>query len=137
MFLEHVNLTVTDLERSIAFYARLFDFKVRWRGETSDGKAAAHVGDDQDYLALFQARAATPRPREEDYDAVGFNHFGFVVDDLDDLKRRLDAMGVAIRSEQRYDPGRHLYFRDPDGFEIEAVQYASGESRVSAETAAT
>ncbi len=28
MFLEHVNLTVTDLDRSIAFYRRLLDLEL-------------------------------------------------------------------------------------------------------------
>lgn len=130
MFIEHVNLTVADLERSIDFYATVFGFEVRWRGTSSDGKPAAHIGDDQQYLALFQAREIDdpPAPRKS-YDRVGFNHFGYVVDDLDDLKERLAKLEVGM-TEQRYDPGRHVYFMDPDGIEIEAVQYAPGESPV-------
>ncbi|MCZ6836045.1 MAG: VOC family protein [Planctomycetota bacterium] len=130
MFIEHVNLTVENLETSIDFYTHLFGFSVRWRGTTSDGKAAAHVGDDHNYLALFQARDLTGHPSEpKSYDRVGFNHFGFVVDDLDALKERLATRNIQI-TEQQYNPGRHVYFMDPDGIEIEAVQYAQGESPI-------
>ena len=47
MFLEHVNLTVSDLQRSIDLYSDLLGLHVRWQGTTSDGHPAAHVGDDR------------------------------------------------------------------------------------------
>ena len=53
MYLEHANLTVTDIDRSIAFYRDLFGYEVRWRGKDSAGRPAAHVGDDRFYLAFF------------------------------------------------------------------------------------
>ncbi len=131
MFLEHVNLTVADLQRSVDFYTRVFGFAVRWQGETSDGKPAAHVGDDRSYLALFQARDTTPLERKS-YDRIGLNHFGFVVNDIDAIKKRLREAGITHHSEQTYDPGRHVYFLDPDGIEVELVQYAQGESSIPA-----
>lgn len=121
MFLEHVNLTVSDLERSIDFYTRLFDFRVRWRGTTDGGTSAVHVGDDRCYLALFEA--AHKGRHHIDYAAVGFNHFAFVVDDLNDMKQRLVSLGVSPSDEQDYEPGRRVYFVDPDGIEVELVQY--------------
>lgn len=68
MFIEHVNLTVSDLDRSIAFYCDLLDLHVRWKGPIDGDRLGAHVGDDSFYLALFQAtqegevRATTWRP---------------------------------------------------------------------------
>jgi hypothetical protein len=35
MILEHVNLTVSDLQRSIDFYCKLFEFRVRWRADAA------------------------------------------------------------------------------------------------------
>jgi catechol 2,3-dioxygenase-like lactoylglutathione lyase family enzyme len=123
MFLEHVNLTVADLDRSIAFYCDLLGFHVRWRGKTTDGTDAAHVGDDRCYLALFQARqSGSP---DSDYERVGINHFGFVVDDLDLARSRLTDAGVKPHFEPSYEPGHRLYFFDPDGIEVELVQYAA------------
>jgi len=128
MYLEHVNLSVSDLERSIAFYTELFGFEVRWRGFTSDGQPAAHIGDDRMYLAMFQAVA--PGTAVKDYGAVGFNHFGFVVDSLDDLRGRLGRMGISPHLEGDYEPGRRLYFHDHDGIEVELVQYEDAPVRV-------
>ena len=126
MFLEHVNLTVSDLDRSIDFYGRLLGLKVRWRRDaTDDNPAAAHVGDDRNYLAFFQAtRSAGERP-PLDYGAVGLNHFGFVVDDLNATRARLMDLGITPHGEADYDPGRRLYFFDPDGIEVELIEYAT------------
>lgn len=64
MFLEHVNLTVADLDRSIAFYCDLLDLQVRWKGPIDDHRLGAHVGDEQHYLARLRS-AACPRTRAQ------------------------------------------------------------------------
>lgn len=129
MFLEHVNLTVSDLDRSIKFYADAFGFHVRWRGNTTGGTPAAHLGDDRCYIALFQAKY--PGHTDSDYISVGVNHFGFVVDDLDAMRARLESLGISPTDDQDYEPGRRFYFKDHDGFEIELVQYAAAATSVS------
>ena|SRR5437763_15927240 len=121
MLIEHVNLTVSDLDRSIAFYCDLLDLQVRWKGPIDGERLGAHVGDDRCYLALFQA--AADGPVEQDYGRPGINHFGFVVDDLEEARRRLGRLGATVHFEPVYEPGRRIYFRDPDGIEVELVQY--------------
>ncbi len=121
MFIEHVNLTVSNLPRSLDFYRRLFGWDVRWQGTTAGGTPAAHLGDERCYIALFEAPKAGRWAI--DYEAVGFNHFGVVVDDLDAMTRRLDELGAEHGLEQDYEPGRRVYFIDPDGIEVELVQY--------------
>lgn len=122
MRMEHVNLTVSDLDRSIAFYCEVLGFEIRWQGASSSGRRAAHVGNADTYLALFEA--AQPGRAPPDYGAVGPNHFGLVVDDLEAVRVRLAAAGVTPHLEDDYDPGVRLYFYDPDGMEVELVQYA-------------
>jgi catechol 2,3-dioxygenase-like lactoylglutathione lyase family enzyme len=123
MLLEHVNITVSDLDRSIDFYRRLLGLEVRWRREPgSEQTPAAHVGTDTQYIAMFQAAPGT-RPAPLDYSAPGVNHFGFVVEDLDAARKRLAELGITPGDEQDYDPGRRLYFYDPDGIEVELVEY--------------
>lgn len=39
------------------------------------------------------------------------------------MKQRLGELGVQHGDEQDYEPGRRLYFVDPDGIEVELVQY--------------
>ena len=121
MHLEHINLTVADIERSVDFYRRLLGFRVRWEGETIDGKPAAHIGDDRHYLALFEG--GNGEPATLDYDRTGVNHFGFVVEDLAAAKRKLATLGVEPRMEADYEPGKRLYFLDPDGVEVELIDY--------------
>lgn len=121
MYLEHANLTVTDIERSISFYRDLFEFEVRWRGTDRAGRPAAHVGDDQFYLAFFEA--ARPGSAVKDYSVAGLNHIGFVVDDLEEKRRRLEKLGAEVHLEGDYEPGRRLYFNDPNGVEVELVEY--------------
>lgn len=121
MHLEHVNLTVSDLDRSVDFYCALFDVRVRWKGPIdAEGRLGAHVGDDRCYLALFQAAEAGSV--DHDYARPGINHFGFVVADLDDVRRRLTHLGGSVHHEADYEPGRRLYCLDPDGHEIELVE---------------
>ncbi|MFQ5414912.1 MAG: VOC family protein [Phycisphaerae bacterium] len=123
MYLEHVNMTVSDVARSIEFYRRVLGLNVRWEGTSSSGRPAAHIGGARDYIALFEA--ATAGRAAADYDRVGLNHVGFVVDDLDAVKDRLAALGITPHLEADYDPGRRLYFYDPDGVEVELVTYAA------------
>ena len=121
MFLEHVNLTVSNLEQSVEFYSKLFDFRVRWEGTIESGQPAAHIGDDRCYLALFQA--TEKGHANQDYGAVGLNHFGLVVDNLNESRQRLSQLGITPTTEADYEPGRRLYFLDPDGIEVELVEY--------------
>lgn len=123
MFLEHVNMSVADLEQTIAFYQELLGLKVRWRGSNASGEPAAHIGDDRHYLALFEI--GERERTEADYGQLGLNHFGFVVDDLDAAKQKLANLHVEPTMEADYEPGRRLYFLDPNGVEVELVQYGN------------
>ena len=124
MHLEHVNLTVGDLDRSIRFYTQLLGWRVRWKGTTSSGTPAAHVGSDDTYLAFFEGDGRGPA---WNYGRVGFNHLGFVVEDMDAALAQLKAQGATVHGDDTYDPGRHVYFEDPDGYEVELVAYAPAD----------
>ena len=127
MFLEHVNLTVKDIERTINFYRDLLGLEIRWQGKSTNGKLAAHIGDEKCYLALFEAPIADSTIGKRSYDEVGFNHVGFVVDNLDTLRQKLIDQGITPHLEADYEPGKRLYFLDPDGFEVELVQYETAK----------
>ena len=101
--INHVALEVADLERSLDFYGRIFDVRLRGRSERM---AFIDLGDQ--FLALMQGRSGPP-------DAT--RHFGLVVDDKEAARRALHDAGVEIL------PGRFLDFLDPDGNRVELVQY--------------
>ena len=121
MRIEHANICVTDLKASTEFYCRLFNFKLSWEGLTDSGRRAAHVRNGDTYLSLFEAGTEGRAPLG--YHAAGYNHVGFEVNDLDSYRQRLKEMEVPLKGEEDYDPGRRLYFYDPDGIEIELVEY--------------
>jgi predicted enzyme related to lactoylglutathione lyase len=96
----HVALEVGDIEEALAFYGRLFDFKLRGKSKTS---AFIDLGDQ-----FLKGRTQA---------ADDGRHFGLVVDDKDAVRRALAAAGIKPL------PGRFLDFRDPWGNRIEIVGY--------------
>jgi catechol 2,3-dioxygenase-like lactoylglutathione lyase family enzyme len=102
--INHVALEVGDLDEALEFYGRAFDFELRGR---VPGMAFVDMGDQ------FLAIAATGEAG-----ADGERHFGLVVDDLEDARRRLREAGAEIL------PGRGLDFRDPWGNHVQVVEYA-------------
>lgn len=121
-FIEHVNLTVSDPERSARLMQSLFGWEERWRGPSRDGGFTIHVGSDAAYLALYTG------PNGEHADArypkgEPLNHVGVQVADLDDTEKKVIAAGLTPFSHGDYEPGRRFYFFDPDGIEFEIVSY--------------
>ena len=124
--LEHVNLVVRDINASLAFYQAAFPhWTVRGGGEgTWYGKPRnwIHFGDDYQYLAFNDDGEADNRDLTGHQ--VGLAHFAFVTHDLDGVISRLAQAGSNIDKEGASDPyRRNVYFIDPDGFEVEFVEY--------------
>lgn len=117
--LEHVNITVSDIERSAALLERLMGWHIRWRGPSQLGGETIHVGGQQDYIAVYTKGAAVDRFAK----GVPLNHVGLVVDDLDAAEAVVVAAGLVPFSHADYDPGRRFYFFDWDGIEFEVVSY--------------
>jgi lactoylglutathione lyase len=99
----HVALEVGDIDEALAFYGRLFDFKLRSRDATA---AFIDLGDQ--FIALQKGRA---QPVDDE------RHFGLVVDDKEAVREALTAAGIQPL------PGPFLDFRDPWGNRIEIVGY--------------
>jgi catechol 2,3-dioxygenase-like lactoylglutathione lyase family enzyme len=123
MFVEHVNVTVTDPRKSAEILGRIFDWHVRWEGPSKMDGHTVHVGTDESYLALYTP--GDPGPPHARTDVAGMNHIGVVVDDLDEIERRVVAEGYTPHTHMTYDPGRRFYFDDHDGIEFEVVSYRS------------
>ena len=99
----HVALEVGDIEEALAFWGRLFEFKLR--GKSAD-MAFIDLGDQ--FIALQKGRK---QPADDG------RHFGLVVDDKEAARKALKAAGVKVL------PGRFLDFLDPWGNRIEIVGY--------------
>lgn len=122
-FIEHVNLTFSQPERSARLFQDLFGWRIRWQGAARDGGRAIHVGDDANYLAVY-AEPGAPGEGRGWAKGVPLNHVGIQVDDLDGVERRVVAAGLVPFGHGDYEPGRRFYFFDWDGIEFEIVSYA-------------
>ena len=121
--LEHLNVTVSDPDRTAVMLINLFGWKIRWRGDAIHGGESIHVGSDDDYIAVYRLDPEAA-PIGDHYRRVGgLNHIGVVVDDIDAAEARVKALGFEPHSHADYEPGRRFYFDDADGIEFEVVSY--------------
>ena len=96
MILEHVGITVNDLNKSIDFYTKVFGFRLLRKTPTS-----AYLYLDNELLELMQSdgpaemeKPRTPEGWERHMSgAVGLRHLGFRVDDLDEAVENLKKLG--------------------------------------------
>ena len=122
--IEHVNVTVSDPERTSGLMRALFDWHVRWSGPAQNGGHTIHVGSNDHYVALY-SKGDTAQVAETFAKGRPLNHIGVEVDDLDATEARVVAAGLRPFSHADYEPGRRFYFLDPDGIEYEVVSYAN------------
>jgi glyoxylase I family protein len=113
----HLSLSVTDLERSQRFYTEVLDFIA-----VMDFGYARSLFHQQTgfLLALTKHDAAAPAPFSEL--ATGLDHVGLAAADRDELvawERRFDALGVEYTPIRDMEFGHHLNFRDPDSIALE------------------
>lgn len=125
--LNHVVLTVNDLQKSRAFYEKLLPalgYRLLYDRENSFGWGGA------DGLKLYFAQApAKNRDATFDRYKVGLNHLAFNAPDhafVDDIHQKLVAWGVTVldapATYPQYEPGYYaVFFVDPDGIKLEVV----------------
>ncbi|GAC1479282.1 MAG: hypothetical protein PVSMB9_02680 [Candidatus Dormibacteria bacterium] len=150
--LHHVGLSVTDIERSVAFYRDLIGLVVRERDdviggqiETLTGVAGSRVRiADLEFrngqtleLMQYTSPAGDPvRPRVFD---PGHTHVGVEVENVEAVHRRLVAAGIRVLSEPTLlaDAGpfwtgaKVFNALDPDGITVELVQMPDRQGRSS------
>jgi catechol 2,3-dioxygenase-like lactoylglutathione lyase family enzyme len=124
--LEHVNLIVRDIEETLTFYRAAFPHwsirggdKSEWSGKPRNW---VHFGDDYQYLAFGDNGVGENRDLAGHQ--VGLAHFAYVTDDIVGVIKRLADAGFRIAKDGMDDEYRqNIYFLDPNGYEVEFVQY--------------
>ena len=99
----HIALEVGSIDEALAFYARIFTFTLRGRGQHS---AFIDMGDQ--FIALMEGRKQG---------ADEGRHFGLVVDDRSRVRELAAAAGAKILEDGFLD------FLDPWGNRIQVVEY--------------
>ena len=144
----HTGLTVSDLDRSIAFYRDLLGLELIAQWDSSRPYLRTVVGypDAELRIALLRLPGAAGaaghhielleyrRPRGTRGDANTYNpgngHVAFMVDDLEAVYAALKGRGVRFKSAPvdithgRNAGGRAVYFFDPDDITLEMIQPA-------------
>ena len=128
---DHLDLVVTDLERSLEFYNGLLEPL----GFTRNSEITGERGERVVYIggsggASVSLRAAQSDAHAIPYDryAVGIHHLCFGADSREVVDERaawLREAGTTIESgpqEYEYTPGYYaVFFYDPDGIKLEIV----------------
>lgn len=99
----HIALEVGSIDEALAFYARIFTFTLRGRGQHS---AFIDMGDQ--FIALMEGRTQG---------ADEGRHFGLVVDDRSRVRELAAAAGAKILEDGFLD------FLDPWGNRIQVIEY--------------
>jgi glyoxylase I family protein len=115
--INHLALTVTDLDVSQRFYTELFGFVVVM--DVGYGRICMHPGTGFT-LALLKHPGAAGGPFTELN--TGLDHLGLTAssrEELEQWERRFDDHGVTYTPIRDMEMGHHLNFRDPDGIALE------------------
>jgi len=141
-----VGLTVSDLDRAVAFYTSVLDFR-----KLSDDEVAGSayeklegvfgvrmrvvrlgLGDERLQLTEYLAPRGRPAPADSRSNDRWFQHVAVVVSDMDSAYARLRRNKVQYASTgpqllPKTIPNaagiRAFYFRDPDGHPLELLQF--------------
>ena len=139
---DHTGITVSDLERSLAFWRDVLGFEFSHRAHQTGQLASEITGVPGAEISLAVLKAPghkiellqyhAPSDRKDGSEFrpcdVGATHVALTVDDLDAVLRRIAESGYrATGSPQTLTTGpnagkRVIYVRDPDGTTIEFMQ---------------
>ena len=143
--LHHTGYTVSDLDRSLAFYRDVLGCEVIATQEKQGGYLAAIVGypdahvrmahlrvpGGEHVIELFQYLSPAGGRADVEPRNVGASHLCFLVDDLYAVYEQLVEQGVTsfVSPPVQVDTGINtggfgVYLRDPDGITVEIFQPA-------------
>ncbi len=114
--LDHVNMTVKDLEESVNFYGELFGFVDK---KDQPEQTSKIIGNEYIKLCLYED------PNLEIGD--GLNHFGFHVENFDDIVEKCESMDISMPyGVVNWEKSRSVYIVDPNGYEVELSEFNGG-----------
>jgi glyoxylase I family protein len=121
--IDHVEITVSNLDRSIQFYTNVFGFKMKERLKPSAPEieeiAFLTLGDTM--LELLKMKNAAPPPQSAQ---VGFRSMAIEVDDMDRAIEDLKKKGVEIsKGPVKLPTSKRAEIKDIDGLTVELRQW--------------
>ena len=122
--LDHLNMTVTNLDESLDWYAKVFGFELVEDGLRDETRWAI-IRSGEAMLCLYEhPERAEPRRflRDDRHEHVIY-HYGFRISDRHRWLNRVDELGLELHygGEVRYGHSTSWYIEDPTGYSIEVV----------------
>jgi catechol 2,3-dioxygenase-like lactoylglutathione lyase family enzyme len=135
---DHIAFVVTDLERSVKFYQTVFDGEVgRSRGINEKDKAANRSKHTLVKVGSFGFDLFEMAPGDPPKTDTRHLHFAFAIDsaDLDHVQEQLTQLKIPFDGPKAHGGGSSLsiYFRDPDGYQLEATAKFANQAAYDAE----
>ena len=129
--IDHLDLVVSDLDRSLAWYRGLLE-PLGWTRVTEiegeRGERVVYLG--REGMGSVSLRAATSPLRPYDRYELGLHHLAFRASSRDAVDERaawLREQGAEIESGPKdydYTPGYYaVFFSDPDGLKLEILHH--------------
>ncbi|TDJ58939.1 MAG: hypothetical protein E2O41_05085 [Nitrospina sp.] len=120
--ISHYGLNVRNMERAEKFYTGVLGFPVIMRTRTNAGLQHVEVDAGNVAIALFESPELDLTAAQKTMTEDGYLHFAFAGDyaRFDEILKSLKDSGVAMDGEPRdWGNGVSVYFRDPDGHQLE------------------
>jgi len=89
--LRHIAVSTPDLDKSTKFYEEVFDMKIM-----SQQDHVVRMSDGVVNLTLFKFKSDERAGDERGKDFCRWHHVGFIVDDLDETRKKLKSMVVSF-----------------------------------------
>ena len=120
--MDHVNLSVKNLEKSISFYKNLFGFEIR-KEDNSPNKfhvPSKIIGNDSIKLCMYEDPDMSPEG--------GIAHFGFHISNFDQIINKCKELNVEVLygGPVEFEKSRSVYIKDPNGYDIELSEIPGG-----------
>jgi len=126
--LDHINLTVKNLEESVIWYKQVFGFNLVEKGINMAGKNWGIVNLDDYMICMTEhpLKLNANQNNEESYQKIF--HFGIRISDDAIWREKIKALNLKILygGILKYPHSYSWYIQDPNGHEIE-VSYADNK----------
>jgi catechol 2,3-dioxygenase-like lactoylglutathione lyase family enzyme len=119
--IDHVAMSVHDVERSAQWYIEILGFEHRHKG-VWDG-VPTFIGKGKTAIALFPAKS-NARPASSSSGEIRMLHLAFRTDRKNFLAAQEELKRRGIKFEfDDHGISHSIYFRDPDGHKLEITTY--------------
>ena len=121
--IDHVAISVADLERSLKFYTEVLGLRVSPREHQKPG-IEYFLDCGSSLIGLIQGEKDGQKHMLQD-GGLGGNHVSFRVPtkDFDRYHEELKTLGVTITYQKKREKSWSLYFLDPDGNKLEITAW--------------